>query len=272
MSIYQTKDYRAAIRGLIESRKRRGDSITFARICEKAGIQTTYFSNVLKERAHFSSDQVFAIGNYLKLDKGQVNYLLLLLEWSKSGHPVRKKSLEDQIAKIQKEYLRPEEHINANILKNRTEHLADYYLDPYMQVIHIMLDLDDPPDFNKLAKNLGISLAKVNEIVSKLEMIGYVREENSRFVVKKKNFFLSKDSNLHGPHLSLLRLRSVEHMLKLNNESKQAISVTFSADEETFQKIQSEFMKFFSKCEKLVKKAPSVHPYQLNFDLFPWQM
>ena len=45
---------------------------------------------------------------------------------------------------------------------------------------------------------------------------------------------------------------------------------TFSADEQTFRKIQEQFQIFLKEVEKLARKASDENAFQMNFDLFPW--
>lgn len=271
MSVFEYNNYRDALENEIVQKKQKGHGLTYTLLAEKTGVQKTYLTNVFKNRAHFSTDQIYSIGKALSLSSSEIKYLELLLEKERSGLALRKRELEKQIKTLRTQNQKAERKIKSQVLKNDIDHIAPYYLEPFSQIIHLMMDLDEPKSIDEMANSLNTSKEHIYRVIEMMLGLGYLKKsKEGEYKVVKKNFFLSKDSFIHAPHLSLLRLRSVDHLLKLDSGIKESFSLSFSADEETFRKIRDEFLKFLENCEELIRPAPAKQVYQLNLDLFPW--
>ncbi len=272
MNIYAHLNYQSAITEIFEERKKQG-KFTLRQLAEAAGIQASFLTNVLKGRFDFSGDQLFAVTEALGVAGSERKYLLLLLEHQRSTHKARMRELKAEIDEIRRQYQKTEKHITAKPVELTPGSMAEYYLDPFVQLAHVHLSL---PPFDRnpeaLCGALGVSKTHLSQILDVLTRIGYVRPESGRYRVIAQNKHLPKENPLCDPHQALMRLKSIDQLGRLKNEDKYSFSATLSGTDETRTQLQEEFLAFLKKAEAIVKPAESKRAFQMNFDLFSWQI
>ena len=102
--------------------------------------------------------------------------------------------------------------------------------------------------------------------------VGYVQRAGAQLTVVGRNKHLPKDNPLCGPHQALMRLKSIDQMQRLSSEEAYSFSATITGTEETLAEIREAYLAFVKKAETIVKPAPSKKAFQMNFDLFPWEI
>src|SRR5258708_38882846 len=85
----------------------------------------------------------------------------------------------------------------------------------------------------KLGAALGISQVHLGEILAILTRIGYIQREGAGYKVMSHDNHLPKDNPLCGPHLSLMRLKSIDQLQRLSTDQTYSHSVTFTANDES---------------------------------------
>lgn len=271
MNIYGHLKYRAAIKDIFETQQKLGVKRTLRGLAAEVGLQASFLTNVLKGRFDFNADQLYAIAKALEIPEAETKYLLLLLEHERSVNPQRKKDLKKEIDSLRDENAQTEKHISSVALSS--DAMAEYYLDPFMPLVNLYLTIS-PYDENPLdlAKIIGISKDHLKKIFAVMERIGCIVPEGTRYKVLYQSHHLPKDNPLCNPHQSLIRIKSIDQMQRLDAREKYSFSATLSGSEETREKLQAAFMDFLRKAEALVQTAKSEKIYQMNFDLFPWQI
>ncbi len=272
MSVFRHSNYREALAEELEIRQRTG-RWTLRKLAEKSGVQPSFLTNVMKGRADFSSDQLYAVCECLEFPASERKYFLLLLEFERSSHQGRKRELETEIQRLQKQHLKSESHLQAAKVEVTLDMVAEYYLDPFVQLAHVHLNFPAyAKDPEKLRALMGISKSHLSQILDVLVRIGYIRHEGQTYHVITKNKHLPKESPLCGPHQSLMRLKSIDQMQRLAFDEKYSFSATFTGTQETKTRVQEAFLGFLKKAEAAVRPAESKAVFQMNFDLFPWQI
>lgn len=273
MNIYSHRRYQSALFEVIESKKKLPEKWTLRKLAQKCGLQASFLTNVLKGRFDFNADQLYVIADHLVLTAEEKTYLLLLLEHQRSAHPGRKKELLSKIEKMREKHLATEKHLLAKVVETPLEKITEYYLDPFVQLVHVHLNF---PHYQtqpqRLCKDLGISSKHLSKILSLLIRLSYVQNSDGRYKVIAKNKHLPKESPLCGPHQALIKLKSIDQMQRLDPEEIYSFAVTFTGTDETKAKIREEFLQFLKRVESVVKAADSQNVYQMNFDLFPWAL
>ena len=107
-SLLSSNDYRNCIQSGIE-RFRTAAPLTYAELAKDSQIQTTYLTNVLKGRAHFNADQIFAVTHRLGFSTQEQDYCLLLLEWERTQNLKRRNLLKSRLDLIRNENLKTED-------------------------------------------------------------------------------------------------------------------------------------------------------------------
>lgn len=274
MSVFKHLKYQSALEEVVKNRKT-GESetrFTLRRLAEEAGLQPSFLTNVLKERFDFNADQLYAVCEVLELTAVERRYLTLLLDFQRSTNKSRRGELKKEIDDLRAQNQKTEKHISARPVALNSDAMAEYYLDPFVQLAHVHLSL--PPyteNPNALCGALGVSKSHLSKIFDVLTRIGYVVSEAGRIRVVAQNKHLPKENPLCDPHQALMRLKSIDQLSRLKSDNKYSFSVTLSGTEETRTRLQDEFLAFLKKAEAIVKPARAEKAFQMNFDLFPWE-
>jgi uncharacterized protein (TIGR02147 family) len=272
MSLYQYKSYTEALAARFKQRKLSSPGLTLSGLAQQCMMQASYLTNVLKERADLNSDQLYRLCELLGLDVDEADYMQLLLELKKTGYDKRRRDLDKKIDKIQRSNLRAEKNISTPVITLKSEQAERYYLDPHIQIVHIYLSIPKAKKtLEDLAQKFSLSHKRMAEILKVLQDIGYIRKTAKAYELLVSGRHLPRESPLLRPHQQLLRLKSLEQILSLSDESVYSFSATISTSPETRSQLQNEFLKFLNAAEKLVKKSNPEKLYQINFDLFPWE-
>lgn len=271
-SVYQTQSYREALNRQIEIWKVASPSNTLTRLAGSVGIQLSYLSNALKERAQLSSDQLYLITRELGFEETETDYLLLLLERERTAVKERQAEFDRRIREIQSEQLGTKKNLKARNPTLEKKDLETYFLDPFMQLLHLAISMRAGATSSALSHQFGLPEVHVAKILTFLERVGYVKRKGHGFSAETPSLHLAKDSPIAGPYLLLMRMKALDQLQRLTPSQKYSFSVTMTISHETRLKIEREFTKFLEAAEKLTAGSKPEALYQLNFDLFPWEV
>lgn len=273
MSIYSHLTYRPALQEILENERKMGVKRTLRGLAEDVGLQASFLTNVLKGRFDFNADQLFAIAIALEIPSREIKYLLQLLEHERSVNPQRKRELKKEIESQRQQHFKTEKHISSKTVEMSSDAMAEYYLDPFMPLVHLYLKIS-PYDKEplRLAKTIGISDDHLRKIFGVLVRIGCIAPEGTHYKVLFQNHHLPKENPLCDPHQSIIRMKAIDQMQRLDHHQKYSFSATISGSEETREELQAEFLEFLKKAEALVRDSKNEKIYQMNFDLFPWEV
>lgn len=273
MSIYSYLKYRPALEEVIENRRRMPGRFTLRRLAESSGLQPSFLTNVFKGRFDFNADQLFAVATELGVSPTERDYLLLLLEHERSVLPMRRTELKRQITELHEKNQQSDRHLAVKAVELSADAQAQFYLDPFAQLALVYLNLapyNKSPE--KLGVALGISQSHIGEILKILVSIGYVRQNGGEYEVLAHDRHLPKRNPLSGPHLTLMRLKSIDQLQRLSTNQAYSHSVTFTGTLETKDLLSEAYLNFLKKAESIVKPARSEKVMQMSFDLFPWEV
>jgi uncharacterized protein (TIGR02147 family) len=272
MKVFAFNDYRKCVRALIDRKQELFPNFTLTKMAHDMAIQPSYLTNVLNGRAHFSTDQTFKVGTIFDLSVDEHEYLMLLVEHSKTGIADRKRELSAKIEILKKKHLTADRILKSAQVGKTPFDESRYYLDPFVSIIHQYLGTKNS-SFDKifLAQKFGLSTSHVDEIIKTLlELLLIRKQKNNRWEVAALQTHLSKNSPLTRPHHAQLRQLSIDRLQRLGSENFYSYSVILTATDEERARIQSEFLSFIKIVEDLVTPAESESVFQMNFDLFPW--
>lgn len=271
MNIFRHLDYRAVIREVIDAQKQVRSGLTFQSVAAVMGIQKSYFSQVLAGRAELNQDQLFLFCEYFELTSEQSEFLILLLEYSRSAIGQRREFLKKKIDLIQTENRESKKHLDARQMQIDPENLTQYYLDPYNQLVHVCLSIEKyRKNPQSLAPILNVPGSKISSVLQRLEKIGVIEIEGDHLTVKISNVHLPRELPVFSSWQSEVRLLSLQRTKVIEKDERYNFTVIFSADESVRKELQDRFLEYLEKAQKLVKPAPSEQVYQMNFDLLRW--
>jgi uncharacterized protein (TIGR02147 family) len=271
VTIFNYLDYREYLSDECKRRKKDQPGFTQDRLATRSGIRSAYFSNVLKGRANLNSDQIFAVSEELALPPHEGQFLMLLKEFDQCVSQERKARLKEEITEIQSRALKTESHISVQVRRNEHELIMKYYGDPWIKVVHVLLQIPRYASDTKLmADDINMTETHLNEILNTLQELEIIRWSDKKVEVLAKNFHLPKDSAMLLPHQFLMRMKSAVRMQEVPADKRYSFSVTFSSTEKVREAIQQKLLGLLAEIQPMVKSGASENAYQLNFDLFPW--
>lgn len=265
-------DYKTILRNRVDQLKSHNKQITFQNLAKHCRVQNTYLSRVLgSTKNHFSPDQLYLAIEFLGFNSEEQNYISLLYERTRTELTARRDRFTLKIERYRNAQLRTEAHIDVPKPEISQQDWTDYYLDPYSQLTHLFLTIPEYASKSEtLRKKLGLSHLRFDRILKSLLRLGVVNITPNGYEVIIQQMHLPSDSSLLSPYRTLLRLKGLDRIQSLSNEKAYTFSVLFTASPEERKWIQSEFLSFLKRVEKIVKKAQPREVYQMSFDLFDW--
>ena len=270
-NIYKFNHYRPAFTALFQAERDKRPGWSTALLAERIAVQPSHLTNVIKERSHFSSDQIYAIAAALALSDEETVYLDLLMEWERAEVPARKAKLLKSVQQTRNEKLRVRNVLKATPADLSAELSESYYLDPNVELLHVYLSTNDAlNDTTELATLWGFSPNYVADLLLILEKARLIERRAQRWIVKPIHQLLPATSPLCKPQQMLKRMRAMEVLQKLQADRIYSFSGTLTMSEDTRLSIQVRFVEFLKDIENLVLESPADGIYHLQFDLFPW--
>lgn len=272
---FEAIDYRVSLKILIDDLKENDadfDGLSYKHIEEETLIKSSYLSAVFNEKKHFNSDQLYSLGEFLKLDDERIDFLLLLHELSRTEIKSRKDKILEKLKKIRSQKIKAIQ-IEDIVVKDSDEDLAQYYLSPETMICHMYFGIP------KYARNIQLVKEKLSldefkfkealEILMKLNMIQMISDNHVR--VLKKIVYLSRNSKLFEASDKLMNIYSFGHSQKVSEDRKTSIISTFATNEESYLLVENEVNNCFKRIAKIVDNDQvSDEIYQINISLFPW--
>lgn len=271
-TIYKADDYRKALRTTVHHRKENlGRSLSFQKMAEHCRVQKTYLSKVLNQGGNLTRDQLYLACDYLSLKESETDFLMTLHELDGTYVLPRQKKLREKLEKMRAQYLKTESHIDAPVSEVKSKDLQTYYLDPLLQLIHILLTVSKYAREPKLvSKTLGIGEPLVFEKLKTLEKLRIIESVGEGYKVLDAELHLSSDSEIFGAYRKLMRLLAINRLDHVDPKKSYSFSVIFSSNPTVRSEIQTQFLNFLNKAKKLVSGGDEREVYQMNFDLFDW--
>lgn len=241
------------------------------RLARQTAVQAPYLTNVLKERAHLSADQLHALGQALDWDEEELDYAQLLLEWERSGNPQRRGSLKKKIDSRRREKLESKANLSKDLVGTDPAEDTRFFLNPFYFLLNFFVGVPRyAREPERIARCLNVQPARVQAWLKDLVKMKIIELGSEGYCPIRRNFHLPRESPLCEPHQQLMQQQSSQHLQGLPEDQKYNFTVTFSADPATQEKIRREFLKFLRAVEPAVKAAPPEEIYAMRFDLFRW--
>lgn len=271
ISVYRHETYRQAFKALFSEKRKSPFRLSTAKLASHIQVQPSHLTNVIKERNHFSSDQIAALGSVLGLEEDEIEYLDLLKEWERAEFKPRKNKLHKKVKEIRDQKLRTSKELKVAPLILSNNDLEKYYLDPNYELIHLYCGTTSASTNPETIGRLwSLPAEYIAQILNFLQTRGFIELRKNRWQVKPIHQLLPTSSPLCQPQQLLKRIRVIEAIQKLPPKEIYAFSGAFTMTEDTKLYIQGLFVDFLKEVEVAVLKSEPEHIYHLQFDLIPW--
>ncbi len=167
MNIFNSLDYRLVLKNKFMDRKITRSATTLEAMSTYCQIQKPYLSKVFNHHGNLNRDQLYLASEYLGFNESENQFLILLHDYDQCSLEKRKTEIKRKIEKLQKQFLKSESHLNSKVIAEVDfTSIADYYSDPFHQLIHIFLTIE------KFQKNSIIKVGIYRTVILYINFLG----------------------------------------------------------------------------------------------------
>lgn len=274
MSVFKYLDYRKYIEETVEERKKVTSKFTYSHLAKVMNIQKTYLSQVLSGKSELNPDQIFLLSEYLQHSDEEAQFLLSLLEYSRTSLINRKRKILKKLKTLQETQLKSTKTLKSDFVEpTENTELTKYFLNPYHSIVHVYLTL---PLYQKnpflLVKELGLAkdeLQRIIELLHSLEIIRYNPSGPLPVEILKRSVHSGDSQILTTTQQILFRSMTLDKLIRIPREKRYSFNATFSSTYDVFLELKNEFLEFMKRAQSQVAESEAKEVYHLSFDLLP---
>ncbi|CAN5599323.1 hypothetical protein BH10BDE1_BH10BDE1_20370 [soil metagenome] len=268
MSIFETDDYKAFIRGWVADRASGGRG-QYRQMAAAIGVSTTLVSQVVNGEKHFSMENSVDLAEFMALGERESEHFLLLVEFGRAGSHRYQERLKKRIAKAKQSA----QTLSERLEKDRalTDHeSATYYSNWSYTAITHLIACDPMLSLDALAERLHLPRAVIAKTFSFLiDTRLVVPRAGGGHEVGPKLTHIGADSPLVIKHHQNWRLKGMNQMV-FKGDTDLFYTAPMSLSRETAAQIRAELPSFIEKIIKWVGPSPSETVRCLNIDWFEY--
>jgi transcriptional regulator with XRE-family HTH domain len=269
--IFSETDYKEILKKQIIYKKKLRPHYTFEAVAKACGVQKTYLSRILRHKGNLSLDQIYLACDFLKFKSLEIEYTVAVYLQQICTAEKRKSFYRNRAEEIRKKALNTESKLSVKAQNPASQMLSQYYADPYYSLIHMFLTLEEyRQNPQALASVLSIDQSRVSSYLDDLESMGIIQQQGRRWKVVKNNIHLPESSPFVKAHRSLLRVKAMEKIDRLDPKDFYSFTVVFSADGVVKRQAHELFLTYLEEVQDLVNNSAETEVYQMNFDLLKW--
>lgn len=263
-AVFDFDDYKAYLRSKVGGpHQKKGVKSAMARAL---GCQPTYVTHVLSGHANLSLEQAEAMNVFLAHTKEESQLFLLLVLRERSGTHTLKANFQEQIDAILANRLVLTKRLGQrNVLTE--EQRAVFYSAWYFLAAQIGLTIPAWRTHEALGKHLGLSSARVAEVLQFLCEAGLAQKTGAQFFPTETQIRLGKDSHHILKHHTNWRVKAIE---SLEHESSHDMhySSVLSLSEKDVARVKNLLLEQLKDNLKIVAESKEERLFGLNIDFY----
>jgi uncharacterized protein (TIGR02147 family) len=266
ISIYDFTDYRDFLKSWIASvpEKSRGQ---LARISEAGNVHKTTLSQVFHGSKDLSLEQAQRIGQYLGLNFGEIEFFLLLVNFSRAGTTDLKDCYSRQIEARRKNH----QQLSNRVSRTRdlsSEERSIYYSNWIYSAVRNLSAIESFRTPSKIAAHLGIDPSLMNQVLDFLLNTGLCVQDRNGIRPGPQMTHLEAASPLVSRHHGNWRIKAMERhpMLRMDEELAYTAPMTLSVSD--VEKIRALLADVVQRTDEIVGPSKSEKLYCMCLDWF----
>lgn len=264
IEIFEFEDYVSFIKARVRTAPNNWGLWT--KLSKAANCQPTYLTQVMKGKAHLSSDQLLGIADFFHLSESQTDYFFLLLEFAKSGTKNLKARLRKKIEKAQKDH-----QDLANRMQQPRLDIGEketlYYSAWYWAALHIATSIPQYQSAEALSQRLFLPPHFVLEALERMSKFNIVKKVGSKWVFGDSEIHIPNHSVMIGMHHNNWRQRAVTDST-LNSEDSLHFTGVYSLSLSDWRKLRQQLLRFIEDSRTLIRESQEEELICFNCDLF----
>jgi uncharacterized protein (TIGR02147 family) len=265
--VFEYQDYKKYLREQFqsESHARSGQQTAFSKAI---GCQPAYLSRVLNGDAHLSPEQADKASHFLGHSPREERYFFFLVLGNRAGTQSLKSRIAGELKAMKEE---------SSQLKSRVplfqplslEGQTTYYSAWYYATIHMLFDIKETWTPNRIAETLGLSLKRVQEVLSFLTQNGLLNLTSKGYEIQERETHVDADSPLVAKHHINWRMKAIQNLERNDRDSLHYSSVV-TVSRKQIPKIREILVSAIADIRKTVRDTePEDTLYSYSLDLFP---
>lgn len=231
------------------------------------GIQLSYLSRVLSQKAHLSNDQAFLFGRWAALSETDLKIFLNLHEEAKAAHHEYRRLLQDARAELVAQKNRIKGRIGGS-RKLTSEERGIYYSSWIYAAVHQAVSIPAFQRLESLQKKFPEAQEKMPDIVSFLLRHGLVEEKSGNLIPGKTNIHLPDRSKHLEAHHRNWRLKGLQAIERSPAPNDLHYSVTFSISKNDLEKTKAVILDAIAKTIQIVRPSSEETLAAMTIDFF----
>lgn len=261
-AVYLYSNYKTFLRDVFLAPENRG---MMSAAAEHLRCGKAFLSRVLNEKMDISTDQGFHLAQYLKLNKEESEFFILLIEISRATTETYKKHLQKKASTLKAEFeiqqRRGESPLNA-FANSELSYFSDWYVIP----LHLATSFEKGISSDEAVRLFRLPLRVVEKTFQFLLALGYISEKKDRFFFLKGGVHLSPDDPMVSLLHRNLRERAVQD-LQMHAENSLHLSYWFALSEKDLKKLREMIQDFIQSVNHLVDPSASERVIGFSLDL-----
>ncbi|MCX6126337.1 MAG: DUF4423 domain-containing protein [Proteobacteria bacterium] len=263
MNIFDFQDYRIFLTRALGARRglRR-------ELIDVLGCQSSFVSQVLLRRSHFSLEHGVKIAKFLRLSESETHQFMLLLQKDKAGSV----ELEQYFDSLIRESRRNATRIVSRMSERRTIDERDrtiYYSQWWYAATHILVAIGSITSRNDLKECLKIDMELIDEAVRFLISCGLVIELDDMLDIGLARIHIDDRDPLIARHHSNWRQHVCRVYEKNNRHSENFhFSGVIAISKVDADKIKNSLLESLRSVDQIIKESPCEEVYVLLHDFF----
>lgn len=264
--IFAYADYRAFLVDFLAAQPAQGRGQR-SKLATFLGCQTTYVSAVLGGRGHFSLEQGEAATRFFALAPAEREFFLTLVQLCRAATPQLrahfKRSIQTQLDARSQLHQR----VAAASPTLSDEDRSLYYSSWLYAAAHMLAMVPGYERAPRLAERLGVSDARLAEILAGLEAIGVIRRDAGRITVLVERLNLPGTSPLVVQHHTNWRVRAINAVERrdLAELHYSGVAAIARAD---IPKLREALIRAIVACAETAKESKADDLCAMTVDLF----
>jgi uncharacterized protein (TIGR02147 family) len=266
LELFNHLEYRDFLRAWIKAQPNQGRG-HLSRIARHLEINTTLLSQIMSGSREFTLEQALGLGDYLGLNKIELEYFLCLVQWARAGNHQLKSHWREKI-----EDLRATSKSLATRIKHE-RNLTDieksvFYSSWRYSAIHLLTSLKEKGvTLDEVMNRFHLARGKALEILKFLCEIGLCQETKGHYLMTTQSTFVPQGS----PHLIRHHLNwRMQAMHKSEEISDRELMYTaqMSLSRKDIERLRDLAVSFIKTANEIAKPSEPEDLVNLNIDLF----